>query len=359
MNELTTALHTGDAAAVLAAMPDASADCIVTSPPYWGKRDYRVTGQYGHEPSPAAYVDTLRQVFHQAWRVLADDGTCWLNLADTYTERPGPTACPLAYSGAGPVGPRVPGLAAKNLLGLPWRVAFALQGDGWTLRNAIVWHKPNAMPESVRDRLNCRYELVFLLVKSRYYWFDLDPIRIPHATRPPRRCTGSSPATTGPASSHPGGTRRPPGMPVIGRHTGTGMPKGTRPGSRRHNGAGPGNNLKYSPQTREVIGARRYPNGRRHPNGRNPGDVWPIPTRPYRGPHFAAFPIDLPTRCITAGCKPGGTVLDPFCGTGTTGLAALALGRHFTGIDLNPAFTALAAERLRHAAQPGTGNEGR
>ncbi|MFI5066570.1 MAG: DNA-methyltransferase, partial [Streptosporangiales bacterium] len=115
--------------------------------------------------------------------------------------------------------------------------------------------------------------------------------------------------------------------------------------------------------TREVVGARRYGTGRcgrGHPNGRNPGDVWSIPTRPYRGPHFAAFPIDLPTRCIKAGCKPSGLVLDLFCGTGTTGLAAVALGRHFTGIELNPAFAALAAERLRHAAEPGPdGNEGR
>ena len=119
---------------------------------------------------------------------------------------------------------------------------------------------------------------------------------------------------------------------------------------------------KYGPHTRQVVGARRYGIARRnraHPNGRNPGDVWSIPTRPYRGPHFAAFPIDVPIRCIKAGCKPGGRVLDPFCGTGTTGLAALDLGRRFTGIELNPAFAALAAERLRHAAQPQPdGNDG-
>ena len=217
-------------------------------------------------------------------------------------------------------------MAAKNLLGLPWRVALALQDDGWTIRNAIVWHKPNAMPESVRDRLNCRYELLFLLVKSRHYWFDLDPIRVPHATAAARRCAGS---------------RRPPGSPVTGR----------RPGDRRP--------LKYGTHTREVIAARRYGDsrcGRAHPNGRNPGDVWSIPTRPYRGPHFAAFPPEVPARCIKAGCKPGGLVLDPFCGSGTTGLAALRLGRRFTGIDLSPAFAALAAERLRHATEIATGN---
>ena len=329
----TTGLHVGDARAVLATMPDESTDCIVTSPPYWSKRDYGVSGQYGLEASPAAYVEILRSVFHEARRVLADDGTCWLNLGDSYSEGSGSITGLHAYLGSSLTGRRAQNVAAKNLLGLPWRVAFALQDDGWIIRNAIVWHKPNAMPESVRDRMNCRHELVFLLVKSRYYWFDLDPIRIPHATvRPSRGCAS-----------------RPPGRPATTRHPGSGKPSGTRP-------------PKYGPHTREVIAARRYGNGRGgrgHPNGRNPGDVWSIPTRPYRGPHFAAFPIDLPTRCIQAGCKPGGMVLDPFCGTGTTGLAALALGRRFTGIELNPAFAALVTERFRQAGQSGNGGDAR
>jgi DNA methylase len=180
------------------------------------------------------------------------------------------------------------------------------------------------MPESVTDRLNCRYEMVFLLVKSRHYWFDLDSIRIPHATGRP------DPSATA--------TRR--------------------PGDRHRSGGHP---AKYGPHSRQVIGARRYGthNRRRyHPNGRNPGDVWSIHTRPYRGPHYAAFPAELPARCIRAGCKPAGLVLDPFCGIGTTGIAALALGRRFTGIDLNPKFAAIAAERLRQCdGQPdATGN---
>ena len=220
-------------------------------------------------------------------------------------------------------------MGTKNLLGLPWRVALALQDDGWILRNAIIWHKPNAMPESVRDRMSCRYELIFLLVKSRHYWFDLDPIRLPHAT-----------TRQGRPGTPPRGTRRPPGTPAGAR----------RPTSNRP--------PKYSADTRQVIGAQRYGSGRCrsvHPLGRNPGDVWAIPTRPYAGPHFAAFPIDLPARCIQAGCKPGGLVLDIFCGTGTTGLAALAHGRRFAGIELSPAFAALAAERLRDAAEPRDG----
>jgi DNA modification methylase len=337
-------LHVGDTRDVLATMPGDSADCIVTSPPYWAKRDYGVPGQYGHEPDPDAYIATLRAVFREARRVLADDGTCWLNLGDSYSAGGAAATGLHHYIGDGLAGRHAPGMGTKNLLGLPWRVALALQDDGWIVRNAIVWHKPNAMPESVRDRLNCRYEMIFLLVKSRHYWFDLDPIRVPHAT------------------AHPAGQ-----APERGRRRPSGMPPGRHPGEQRHNGthpaAGAGTRLpKYGPHTQQVIGARRYGTGRSrraHPNGRNPGDVWSVPTRPYRGPHFAAFPPDIPTRCIQAGCKPGGMVLDPFCGTGTTGIAAFALGRRFTGIELSPAFAALAAERLRHAAEhEPDGNEG-
>jgi site-specific DNA-methyltransferase (cytosine-N4-specific) len=349
-NASTPAVHVGDARAVLATMPDASADCIVTSPPYWAKRDYGMPGQYGHEPSPAAYIEALRAVFSEARRVLADDGTCWLNLGDSHSEGRAPIGLS-SYPRRSLVTGHAPLVAAKNLLGLPWRAAFALQDDGWILRNAIVWHKPNAMPESVRDRMSCRYELIFLLAKSRHYWFDLDPIRIPHARHAP-----AAQWTPGISTS---GTSRPPGIPATGRHPGNGKHSGTHPGNRRPSGTRSSNHrLKYGAHTRQVLGAHRYPDGRRHPNGRNPGDVWSIPTRPYRGPHFAAFPIDIPTRCIQAGCKPGGLVLDPFCGTGTTGIAALQLGRHFTGIEINPAFAALAAERLRHADQPSNGNDG-
>ncbi len=332
ISDPATTLYVGDAHNVLAAMPDGSADCIVTSPPYWAKRDYNIAGQYGHEPDPATYAETLRTVFREARRVLADDGTCWLNLGDSYSVGGGAATGLHAYLGPGLVGRTTPGAVAKNLLGIPWRVAFALQDDGWILRNAIVWHKPNAMPESVRDRLNCRHELIFLLVKQLHYWFDLDPIRVPHATiQPP--CTNRAV----PGGS---GTRRPPRGPAGSTHPGGNRAGGNRP-------------PKYGPHSREVIAGRRYGNARHrrgHPNGRNPGDVWSIPTRPYRGPHFAAFPIELPLRCIAAGCKPGGTVLDMFCGTGTTGIAARQLGRRFTGIELNPKFAALAAERLAAAA---------
>ncbi|MGH3303872.1 MAG: DNA-methyltransferase [Streptosporangiaceae bacterium] len=333
---------------MLTTLPDGLADCIVTSPPYWAKRDYGVTGQYGLEPDLHAYIATLRSVFREIQRVLAADGTCWLNLGDSYSVGSASPTGLHSYLGAGLAGRIAPDLAAKNLLGLPWRVALALQDDGWIIRNAIVWHKPNGMPESVGDRLNCRYELIFLLVRSRRYWFDLDPIRVPHASARPR-CPAVPRVGAGP--------QRRPGPSPSGRHPGDGKHSGSRPGSTPR--PGDTRRLKYGSHTREVIAARRYGDsrsGRAHPNGRNPGDVWSIPTRPYRGPHFAAYPIEIPARCIKAGCRPGGLVLDPFCGTGTTGLAALALGRRFAGIDLNPAFAELAAERLRQAADLASGN---
>ena len=181
----------------------------------------------------------MRVVFREARRVLADDGTCWLNLGDSYSVGGADASGMHAYIGRGLAGRHVPGMGTKNLLGLPWRVALALQDDGWIVRNAIVWHKPNAMPESVRDRLNCRYELVFLLVKSRHYWFDLDPIRMPHATVRPQR---------------------PRGMPVTGRHPGDGKRGGNRPGGGRLGGSRP---PKYGPHASEVVGARRYGASRR------------------------------------------------------------------------------------------------
>ena len=313
----TWTMYAGDARSVLVSMPERSANCIVTSPPYWGKRNYGVAGQYGQEDTPAAYVETMRDVFRQARRVLADDGTCWVNLGDSYSGGGGGASGKHAYLGAHAATHPAAGVHAKNLLGLPWRVAFALQEDGWILRNAVIWHKPNAMPESVRDRLSCRHELLFLLAKSPGYWFDLDPVREPHKTVKP----SGSPGTTYPGCTRPLG----------------------RPGSRTRP-------PRYGPGTARVTAARGHrARSQGHPNGRNPGDVWSILTRPYKGPHFATYPIDLPLRCIAAGCKPGGLVLDPFAGSGTTGLAAIQLGRRFTGIDISADFARLAAGRLAQA----------
>ncbi|MQA84123.1 MAG: site-specific DNA-methyltransferase [Streptosporangiales bacterium] len=288
-------------------------------------------GQYGHEPTPGAYIDTLRRVFAELHRVLAPDGTAWLVLGDSYSG-----GRRMFYDATGGnLGPRglattrpASGLAGKNMLGIPWQTALALQADGWILRNAICWNKPNAMPESVRDRLSCRYEFVFLLTKRERYYFDLDAIREP---------------------CHRDKTAWPP---VGGRQGGQGCVGGS---ARRRTTA-----AKYSsgmPSQRRRLGTNMLPTGRRHTaahaKGRNPGDVWTIPTRPFRDAHFAVFPIDLPLRCIAAGCRAGGLVLDPFAGAATTGIAARRLGRRFAGIDVNEAYLAVAAARLRDTAAGG------
>lgn len=279
-------LHLGDALAVLAEMPDQSVNCIVTSPPYFGLRDYGVEGQIGAEPSPSEFVSALVSVFRETRRVLADDGTLWLNLGDSYQSSGGMEGVgPNAAVGStkrkefGRTRPRS-GLPAKNLIGIPWRVAFALQDDGWILRNDIIWAKPNAMPESVTDRLSNRHEHMFMLSKSRRYWFDLDPIREPHESTPDR---AGATALRGQAAIRP-----------VGPNSGA-----------------------YSE------------------HGRNPGDVWTIATQPFSEAHFATMPHAMAERCVQAGCKPGGTVLDPFSGSGTTGLAAARHGRRYVGIDLN------------------------
>lgn len=250
----------GDCIDVMRTLPDASAQCAVTSPPYFGLRDYGVPGQIGAEASPDEYVQALRAVFDEVRRLVATDGTLWLNLGDSY------------YSGRGNPGPNAadskqparrgwtrsldrPGQSwakPKSLLGMPWRVALALQDDGWTLRNAIVWHKTNAMPDPTRDRFAGQYEHVFLLSKSRRYY-----------------CT-----------------------PV----------------------------------------AR--------------GDVWSIPTRPYRGAHCAVMPPELARRCILSGSRLGDTVLDPFSGAGTTALVALDNDRRAVGIEMSADYLALTADRL-------------
>jgi len=308
-------LHHGDSLAVLRTMPDESVHCVVTSPPYYGLRDYGEAGQYGLEPSPAAYAETMRTVFAEVRRVLAADGTLWLNLGDSYTShdpggyRQGEHLNPggrqaAKGSGRNRAGTHVVGLARKNLLGIPWRVAFALQDDGWILRNAIVWDKPNAMPESVTDRLSTTYELVFMFARSPRYWFDLDAVR--------------EPLTDG-------------ADPMAER-------KASRAG--RFARGGDGVNAPHSGFMQ---------NG--HELGRNPGDVWTIPTQPFPAAHFAVMAPELARRCIVAGCRPGGTVLDPFCGSGTTGMVALKHGRRFVGIDLNATYLDLALRtRLNQGA---------
>ena len=321
-------LYHGDALDVARTLPDGSADCIVTSPPYFGLRDYGVDGQYGLEASPAEYVETMRALFAEMRRVLASDGTLWLNLGDSYASSNGHTD---PNNTSTLVGRRqqgmMPGLTGKrstlphkNMLGIPWRVAFALQADGWILRNAIIWHKPNAMPESVTDRLRSDYESVFLLTKSRRYWFDLDAIREPLAY--PDALDGTRVF---------GGSRKAEGLTTGSSARRTGNRYGVaRPGDNREQGDD---------------------HDAASPRGRNPGSVWTIATAPFAEAHFACMPPALAERCILAGCKPGGVVLDPFSGSGTTGLAATKLGRRYVGIDINAGYLDLSLRtRLAQSA---------
>lgn len=326
-------LHHGDALGVAKALPDGSADCIVTSPPYFGLRDYGEPGQYGLEDSPAEYVENLRTLFAELRRVLADDGTLWLNLGDSYYSgrgNPGPNAddrkSVTRYGWVRPVDRTGQGWAKpKDLLGIPWRVAFALQDDGWTLRNDVIWSKPNAMPESVADRLSSRHEHVFMLAKNRRYFFDLDAIREPTVTAREAALTWDREEQCVPG-------QKPQHRP------------GRTWAQRAANGAPSRRGINPS-------AAQGDSNFATAPSGRNPGDVWEIPTQPFPGAHFATMPARLAQRCIAAGCKPSGTVLDPFSGSGTTGMAAQRLGRKYIGIDLNAEYLELSLRtRLQAAA---------
>lgn len=303
-------LHHGDSLEVLRSLPSESVNCVVTSPPYYGLRDYGVPGQYGLEETPPAYVEQMRQVFAEVRRVLAGDGTLWLNLGDSYTRgngqgNAGPSSGlqggtrPSFRQDGAAVAPKMRsgGLPNKNLLGIPWRVAFALQDDGWILRNRIVWNKSNAMPESVTDRLSNRCEDLFLFTKSQRYWFDLDAIRIPSTPQPGLAGTFKRPK---------------PSTPLV-----------------------PGQNATQHRADRADEAA--YSEG-----GRNPGDVWTIPTQPFTEAHFAVMPQEVARRCVLAGCRNGGTVLDPFAGSCTTGMVANELGRRFVGIDLSSSYLDLA-----------------
>lgn len=323
-------LHHGDALDVAKALPDGAADCIVTSPPYFGLRDYGTKGQYGLEDSPIEYAETMRALFSELRRVLADDGTLWLNLGDSYYSgrgNPGPNSADAKQSARRGWTRAVdrPGQGwakPKDLLGIPWRVAFALQDDGWYLRNDNIWSKPNPMPESVTDRLSNKHEYVFMLTKSRRYYFNLDAIREPVTT------------IREAALSWDRDEQGVPGQRPQHRPGRAGRPEATPPGAR--------------PQTNFGHTGKR--NGKFHPAGKNPGDVWDIATQPFSGAHFAVFPTELPQRCILAGCQPGGTVLDPFSGSGTTGMVAQRLGRKYIGIDLNAKYLELSLRTRLQAA---------
>ena len=302
---MTVQIEVGDCLDVLRTLDAGSVNCCVTSPPYYGLRDYGHAGQIGLESSPTEYVANLVEVFREVRRVLRDDGTLWLNLGDSYSTESkwggstgGKAAAGLHGAAGGGRAKARHGIPDKNLLGIPWRVAFALQADGWYLRQDIIWHKPNPMPESVRDRCTKAHEYIFLLSKSPKYYFDWQAMQEPATNRAP----GNKKPTKGGREY----------IEAAGEHH--------RTAANLHN-----------------IEARET---------RNRRSVWTVTTKPFKGAHFATFPPDLIEPCVLAGSPVGGMVLDPFGGAGTTGLVAERNSRNAVLIELNPEYAEIARARI-------------
>lgn len=294
----------GDVLNRISDISDQSVQCVVTSPPYWGLRDYGNDQQIGLEQNPQDYIDAMVQVFNQVKRVLADDGVLWINIGDSYSG-----------SGKGPAGNLgkthnerhlenktggiVPeGMKPKDLVGIPWMLAFALRADGWYLRQDIIWAKPNPMPESVTDRCTKSHEYLFMLTKSAKYYFDNDAIKEPSANL---------------------GTTK------------------IRFGGNKY---GDSDDSKHDTKSGNEYTDTGF---------RNKRDVWTVPTKPFRGAHFAVMPEALVQPCVLASSKVGDTVFDPFSGSGTVGVVANRLGRHYIGCELNEEYAKLSRERLEDA----------
>jgi DNA modification methylase len=287
------------------ARQNVKAQTCVTSPPYYGLRDYGHEGQIGLEETPEQYIAAMVEVFRCVWDVLEDNGTLWLNIGDSYYNyRPGKGQALVKQSVANNDqdlpqtcarrGNKLDGLKEKDLIGIPWMLAFALRADGWYLRQDIIWHKPNPMPESVQDRCTKAHEYIFLLSKSQKYYYDIDAIK--------------EEAHTTDASDR------------------------NRDESRLNN----------TPGRTRMAGLTTN-----HYETKNKRSVWTVTTKPYEGAHFAVFPQDLIEPCILAGAPVGGVVLDPFMGSGTTAQVAQHLGRKYLGCELNPAYAELQSKRLQ------------
>ena len=312
---MTVRILHGDCRDVLKTMPDESVHCVVTSPPYFGLRDYGVAGQIGLEPTPDAFVAEMVAVFREVRRVLRKDGVCWLNLGDSYCggntgnqsnvgQRYGKDGEGHVFRRDGKYASSI-GLKPKDLIGIPWRVAFALQADGWWLRQEIIWAKPNPMPESVTDRCTKSHEQIFLLTKAATYWYDAEAVAEPFADE---------------RQGNPGSYKRT-----------TSASKGAC-------------------NDRQDLGFLNNGDGWNADGGkatRNRRSVWTVPSSPFSEAHFATFPPALIEPCIKAGCPAGGMVLDPFGGAGTTGLVADRLGRNAILIELNPEYAAMAERRIK------------
>lgn len=336
--------HFGDCRETMRAMiaDGVKVQTIVTSPPYWGLRDYGVDGQIGHEPTLREFIDALVQVFDLCRDLLADDGTAWVNMGDAYAGSWGAQGRPQgkgqmtgrSVTSARQIGahPRFEnctgnrgkeeGLKNKDLMGQPWRLAFAMQDAGWYLRQDIIWHKPNPLPESVQDRCTKAHEYLFLLSKNERYHYDSEAIKEPAVGGVDPRGVGFGHGTDADERGR-------------GRVT---MPKDA---GRLDQGLRPAERLGRAPGWRNREGS---------PSTRNKRSVWTIPTRSYEGAHFATFPEALVEPCVLAGSKVGDVVFDPFFGSGTTGQVAQRLGRRFLGCELNQAYGELQNERLRQPA---------
>lgn len=311
---MTYTLIQGDCIETMRGLPANSVQCCVTSPPYYGLRNYEGgDAEIGKESTTDEYVSKLVDVFREVRRLLKDDGTCWINLGDSYN---GSGKGPTGYNDIGDQHERqgfdsratkVDGLKPKDLIGIPWMVAFALRADGWWLRSDIIWSKPNPMPESVTDRPTKSHEYIFLLSKSQRYFYDADAIREPNAGD---------------------------------------LPYGDKVNFKMNDEAAQGRHGKSS---MFAGGSRQEYIEKYYTNGRNRRSVWTVTTKPYSGAHFATMPTKLVEPCILAGSRVGDTVIDPFNGSGTTGAVALKHGRKYIGCELNADYIELAHERIRRS----------
>lgn len=327
-------IYLGNALEVLSTFPDASIDCCVTSPPYYALRDYHADGQIGLEDTPEEFIGRLAHVFEQVRRVLKPDGTLWVNIGDSYAgsmkgaakwvdnARKYKQGTNKGMLGEGAVVKRIPeGYKSKDLIGIPWMLAFELRRWGWYLRQDIIWEKPNCMPEAVTDRCTKAHEYIFLLSKSKHYHFDAEAIRekaVGFDTTPPRGSEGAY-------------------KPNAGRRA-----KGNSASFRGGNVYTQGRSFDNSaPVARDTHG--NVPN---ETGLRNKRSVWSVATAQTKEAHFATFPEKLITPCILAGCPEGGVVLDPFMGSGTTAIVARKLFRNYIGIEINPEYKDMAEKRI-------------
>lgn len=353
-------IYNEDCLSGLKKLPDNSVDCCVTSPPYYALRDYGCDGQIGLEETPQAYIDRLTEVFMEVHRVLKPEGTLWVNIGDSYcgTGDKGDWKDPKNPKGRNGQAVSktkvVDGCKQKDLIGIPWMLAFSLRNAGWYLRQDIIWHKPNPMPESVKDRCTKSHEYIFLMSKSKKYYFDNDSILEPCSdqTRENYQCGSRSNGINKDRNDNDGGERskswKPKKMPKFDgnkygdnddKHFQTYSDKEWKPRTK---------NCQYDGQTPNTMHIRRELGEKDEEYiVRNKRDVWSVNVKPDSVAHFATYPEELIIPCILAGCPSGGVVLDPFMGSGTTARVARRLNRHFVGFELNPEYCKIIEKKIQ------------